>query len=165
MRSLHRPSQARKARILVDTSIVLLLILVVWAGYKYAPRLLPKTDFALTPAAGCNLNWQSCSVDNPDGGRIELNISPHPIPLAKTLNVSTRVTGLVANRIEIDLSGENMNMGYNRWPLKSDGSGNYLGEATIPICITGRMTWRATLIVETDRQRIAIPFLFDAPVQ
>jgi hypothetical protein len=26
------------------------------------------------------------------------------------------------------------------------------------------MQWRATLMVETARQRIAVPFLFDAPV-
>jgi hypothetical protein len=25
------------------------------------------------------------------------------------------------------------------------------------------MLWRATLVVETDRQRIAVPFTFEAP--
>ncbi|MBK8746044.1 hypothetical protein [Propionivibrio sp.] len=163
MRSLRR-RVARRARILLDLSIVLLLVLVVLVGYRYAPRLLPTTDLTLAPVTDCDLNKQSCSVGIPAGGRIELNISPHPIPVSKPLHVSARIAGFSANRIEIDLSGENMNMGYNRWPLIHDGNDAYLGDATLPVCITGRMIWRATLIVETDRQRMAIPFLFEAPV-
>lgn len=164
MRSPLRRSQARKSRTPLDIAVVLLLILAIWTSYKYAPTLLPRTDLSLKPVAGCDLNRQACSVDIPDGGRIELTITPHPIPVSKPLRVSVETFFMTANKIEIDLTGENMNMGYNRWPLRSDGKDHYIGEATIPICITGRMAWRATLIVETDRQRIAIPYVFEAPV-
>jgi len=149
--------------LLVDGAIIAALALIAVVGYKYSPLLLPKADLTLTPPAGCDLNRQACAVELPGGGRIELALAPQPIPVVKPLQVAATFTGLAPNRVEIDFQGVTMNMGYNRVMLAADGSGRYGGEATIPVCVTGRMQWRATLMVETASQRIAVPFLFDAP--
>ncbi|MFZ4539441.1 hypothetical protein [Propionivibrio sp.] len=150
---------------LVDFSIILALGIVAVVGYKYSPLLLAKADVTIEPVAGCDLHKQACLAEIPGGGRIELSITPHPIPVVQPLQVSVTISGVVANKVEIDFAGVTMNMGYNRRALSADGNGRYASEAMLPVCITGRMLWRATLVLETGRQRIAVPFLFEAPVQ
>lgn len=149
--------------LLVDLAIVLALALIAVVGYKVSPLLLPKTDVTLAPAAGCDLHRQPCHADLPDGGRIEFAISPKPIPAIHPLRVEVTLTGVSARKVEIDFAGVTMNMGYNRQPLLAEGAGRYAASAALPVCITGRMTWQATLLVETDRQHIAVPFRFDTP--
>jgi hypothetical protein len=62
--------------------------------------------------------------------------------------------------VEIDFAGVDMDMGYNRPLLQEATDGVFKGEATLPVCVTGRMTWQATVLVEIGRTRIAVPFRF-----
>jgi hypothetical protein len=156
---------AANRSILVDLAIILALALIAVIGYKYSPLLLPKADLTLTPAAGCDLNERACRADIPGGGIIELAVAPHPIPVVKPMQVTATITDVKPSRVEIDFAGVSMNMGYNRVTLNPVGDGRYTGEVTIPVCITGRMEWRATLMAETADQRIAVPFLFEAPLE
>lgn len=148
----------------VDLSIVLALAIVAVIGYKYSTLVLPKADLTVEPASGCDLHTQACHADIPGGGRIELNLAPHPIPVVKPLQVRATLTGLAATKVDIDFAGVSMNMGFNRKTLETHQNNVYSGDTMLPVCITGRMAWRATLLVETDRQRIAVPFLFEAPL-
>jgi hypothetical protein len=152
-----------KRSLLVDGAIILALGLIAVIGYQFSPLLLPKADLTLTPIDACDLNQQACHVDLPDGGRIELAIAPHPIPVIRPLQATVTFTGLTPAKVELDFAGVAMDMGLNRVTLVPSGPGRYVGETTIPVCVTGRMLWRATLIVETDRRRIAVPFKFEAP--
>jgi len=149
---------------LVDLSIILALAMVAVFGYKYSPLLLPKADLTVEPVAGCELNKQACHADVPGGGRIELSIMPHPIPVVMPLQVSVGLSGVEASKVEIDFAGVTMNMGYNRKTLDALGNGNFSGDAMLPVCISGSMLWQVTLLVETRQQRIAVPFQFVAPV-
>jgi len=149
---------------LVDISIILALVVIAVVGYKYSPLLLAKADLTVEPAAGCDLHTQACHADIPGGGRIELSLTPHPIPVMKPVQVSVSITGIEASTLEIDLAGVDMNMGFNRKTLVAAGDGRYTTETILPVCISGRMAWRATLVVETGRRRIAVPFLFEAPI-
>ncbi len=149
--------------IAIDIAIILALALIAVVGYKYSPLLLPKADLTLTPTAGCDLNQQACHADMPGGGHIELALAPHPIPVVKPLQVTATIVGAAPDKVELDFQGVVMNMGFNRVTLAPAGDGRYTGEATIPVCVTGRMLWRATVVVETASQRIAVPFLFEAP--
>ena len=158
------PVPSANRSLLVDLAIILALAIVAVVGYKYSPLLLPKADLTLAPVAGCVLQKQACHAEVPGGGRIELDIAPRPIPVIRPMRVAVAISGLTANQVEIDFTGVTMNMGLNRQTLAANGNGGFTGEATIPVCITGRMAWRATLVVETDRQRIAVPFLFEAPL-
>lgn len=141
------------------------MALIAVVGYHYSPLLLPKADLTLTPAADCDLNRSACQVSMPDGGRIELAITPRPVAVVKPFRVTAIMSGLTAHQVEIDFSGVTMNMGYNRQPLLAEAPGRFGGEATIPVCVTGRMQWLATLMIETDSQRIAVPFRFEAPIE
>lgn len=158
------PVSAANRSLLVDLAIILALAIVAVVGYKYSPLLLPKADLTLAPVAGCDLHRESCHAEVPGGGRIELSIAPRPIPVIRPMRVSASISGLTADKVDIDFAGVTMNMGLNRQTLTADGNGRYSGEATLPVCITGRMAWQATLMVETDRQRIAVPFQFEAPL-
>lgn len=155
------PSSNRS--LFVDVLIILALGMIAFVGYKYSPLLLPKADLTLMPADGCDLNRESCTAAMPGGGSIELAIAPHPIPVVKPLQVTVTLKGIDANKAELDFQGVTMNMGYNRISLTPAGEGGFTGAASIPVCVTGRMLWRATLLLEDDTRRIAVPYLFEAP--
>lgn len=153
----HRPNYFS----LVNLTIILALACIAVIGYRLSP--LAKADLTIAPQPGCDLNTQTCSAELPGGGRLELSITPRPIPVVKPLQVDVRLSGRVADQVEIDFSGVAMDMGHHRLQLVADGQGRYLGQAMLPVCISGRMTWQATLIVGSGHQTIAIAFPFDAP--
>jgi hypothetical protein len=152
-----------KRSLFVDLAIIAALGLIAFLGYRYSPLLLPKADLTLTPVPGCDLNQAACTAEMAGGGRVELAIAPHPIPVIRPLKATVSLTGMTASKVEVDFAGVAMDMGLNRITLLPAGNGSYAGETTIPVCVTGRMLWRATVVVETDRQRIAVPFQFEAP--
>jgi len=134
------------------------LIGIAVAGHFASPFLLPKADLSIDPLPGCKLQQGPCAAVLPDGERIELALLPRPIPVLAPLRVEVGIVGFAANRVEVDFAGETMNMGYNRTLLASIGGGLHAGGATLPVCITGSMDWIVTVLVETDRRRIAVPF-------
>ncbi|MBK6401968.1 MAG: hypothetical protein IPP18_13095 [Rhodocyclaceae bacterium] len=153
--------------LLVDFAILLALAAVAVIGYLYSPLLLPKSDVSATPDPGCDLNRGACRARLPDGGQVELSLSPHPIPVVRPMKIQAQISGPAAaaiDRMELDFAGITMNMGYNRVTLSPLGNGRFAGETSIPVCITGRMSWRGTLIVTTDRRQITVPFEFEAPL-
>ena len=155
----HRPAYFS----LANLALVLALACAVTLGYKLSPLLQASAEQTVEPVAGCDLNAQACAAELPGGGRLELSITPRPIPVVKPLQVSVHLVGMTAETIEIDFAGVSMDMGYHRQRLAGDGHGEFSGAAMLPVCITGRMAWRATLLIENGRQRIAVPFVFDAP--
>ncbi|MDR2000445.1 MAG: hypothetical protein LBP94_02790 [Zoogloeaceae bacterium] len=154
-----------KRSLFVDAVIIVALVSIAVLGYLFSPLLLPKADVALAPLAGCDLNQQACRAEMPEGGAyIELAIAPQPIPVVRPLQITVALPGLPADKVEVDFAGVTMNMGVNRVTLTPAGADKFTGETTIPVCVTGRMLWRATVMVETGHQRIAAPFQFEAPV-
>ena len=123
-----------------------------------------RASVSATVEPGCDLHRRACAATLPDGSRIELSITPRPIPMITPLQVEVKTAGLEASKVEVDFAGVDMNMGYNRQTLTAADDGSYRGQATIPVCVTGRMLWVATLLIETDRQKISVPFRFEAPV-
>jgi len=145
-------------KILLDVIGALLILLVVVVGYKLSPLLLPKSDLTVTPDPGCDLQQTPCSVLLPGGERLSLNIGTRPIPLVKAFPVTVEVNG--ASRVEIDFSGVDMDMGFNRPQLQESSAGVFSGQATLPVCVTGRMAWQATVLVDLPGSRVAVPFRF-----
>lgn len=147
-------------KILMDVIGILAIALVVVVGYKLSPLLLPKADVTVQPDPACDLNRAACRVALPGGGQLELAMNPRPIPMVKPFQVEVKLEGVNASRIEVDFAGIDMNMGLNRIELVAGATGRHVGEAALPVCITGQMEWQATVLVETAGQRIAIPFRF-----
>lgn len=145
-------------KLLLDAVILLSLAILGVIGYKLAPLLNPKTDVAL-PLSGCDLAKQACVATLPDGGQLEFSIGPRPIPSLKPLTLQATIKGSDARKVEVDFVGTDMKMGHNR-PLLQGGNGQFTGQASLPVCITGTMEWDATVLIETGKSLVAVPFRF-----
>ncbi|WP_306607511.1 hypothetical protein [Azonexus sp.] len=147
-------------KILLDIIGGLLIVLVVVVGYKLSPLLLPQSDLSIAPDPSCNVQQQACSVALPGGGSLVFSVNTQPIPLVKPFEVKVEVRGSSAKNVAIDFAGVDMEMGFNRPQLAERSAGIFIGEATLPVCVTGHMTWQATVLLETSDARIAVPFRF-----
>jgi hypothetical protein len=145
----------------VSLAMLFALLAIGIVGNRFSPLSLPKADLTGVVEAGCDLQRRACTAKVADGGRLEFSITPRPIPLLQALRVEVTVSGFKPKKVQVDFAGESMNMGYNRSELPATGDGRYAGEIALPVCTSGGMAWVATVLVETDRQRIAVPFRFD----
>lgn len=136
------------------------LLATAVVGHRLSPMLLPKADVMGEAEPGCDLQRSACPATLPQGGRLELSITPRPIAFLQPLRVEVNITGAPPGKVEVDFAGAIMNMGYNRSKLVTTGAGHHAGEASLPVCVSGSMTWVATVMFETDRQRIAVPYRF-----
>lgn len=144
----------------LSLAMIATLVGIAVLGQRYSPLLLPKTDASGVAEAGCDLQRQACPATLPGGSRLQLSITPRPIAFLQPLRVEVALGGFEARKVEVDFAGESMNMGYNRGQLTAAGGGIYAGDASLPVCVSGSMTWVATVVIETDRQRIAVPYRF-----
>jgi hypothetical protein len=149
-------------KLLIDAIGILLIALVVVVGYKLSPLLLPRADVVIQPDPACNLQRQACAVKLPSGGSVELAMATRPIPMVKPFEVQVTTSGFAPGRVEVDFAGIDMNMGLNRPELAAGGDGRFVGQVTLPVCITGAMDWQATVLIETGGERIAIPYRFSS---
>lgn len=129
-------------------------------AYKY---LLPQNDLPVVTAVApsCDVQLGVCTAVIDNVGTVTLTIAPRPIPLVEPLSfqVSTNIPGV--RRAEIDFSGVDMNMGYNRFLLNAVAEGGYAGEGMLPVCVRNRMTWEAKVMLSTDSVTYVAPFRFD----
>ncbi len=146
---------------LINLAMILALATLAVIGYRFSPLLLPKADVTGLAEPGCDLQRRPCTATLPGGARLELSITPRPIPFLQDLRVEVTISGIEAATVAVDFSGASMNMGYNRTALVAAGTGRYAGEASLPVCVSGSMTWVATVMIETGKQRIAVPYKFD----
>ncbi len=151
---------ALNRKILIDLIAMLVVVLIGIIGYKLSPLLLPTADLRVMPDPGCDLNRGACRVPLPDGGSIELTLSPRPIPLVVPLKVALRIEGAAPRRVVADFAGVGMAMGLNRPRLHAREDGLWVAETSLPVCITGQMTWEVTVLVDRAGARISIPFRF-----
>jgi hypothetical protein len=77
------------------------------------------------------------------------------------LKLSVHTQGIDAHRVEVDFSGVDMNMGFNRVTLEPIGPGDLSGAGMLPACVRARMTWQAKILLYTDAGLMAAPFRFD----
>jgi hypothetical protein len=139
------------------TVLALLLAILGVAGYKLAPR---AASAGVTLAiSSCDPGLQACTAAIPGGGQLELAIAPRPIKALQRLDLSVTVGGLAARRVELDFAGSDMQMGYNR-PALTGAAGQFTGQTTLPVCVSGNMAWVVTVLLDGEDRQIAIPFRF-----
>lgn len=159
--TLRSPMSSNNS-LLVDSAMILAMILIGIVAYKVSPLLMPKADVTVDSGLGCDLQQGSCGVALPQGGRLQFFMMPRPIPVSEPVQMTVDLEGVAADRVVVDFAGVSMNMGFNRPALEKTSPGHFTGQATLPVCVTGRMTWQATVLVESGQSRIAVPFRFDA---
>ncbi|MRR52432.1 MAG: hypothetical protein EG825_16255, partial [Rhodocyclaceae bacterium] len=155
------PSPSR--RLILDAVLILGLVLIVVAGYRYANSQRTEAGNTVRPEANCNLHRTSCSAHLPDGRQLIFGITPHPIPVVQPMQLEVRLEGPAGaplSKVEVDFAGKSMNMGFNRVTLTPVDGNRARGEGNLPVCVTGRMDWIATVLLELDGKRINVPFPF-----
>jgi len=137
--------------------VAALVVTVLVKSMLFAP---PRFT-ALPLDETCSLSDGVCAVSLPDGGRLEFTLAPRPVPLLKPLNLELRIAGSSARAVEVDFTGVNLAMAFNRAHLSADGAGRYDGQASLPLCSSGRMKWNATVRLEDGKRKIYVPFRFE----
>lgn len=66
------------------------------------------------------------------------------------------------DEVALELEGRDMDMGPNRSRLAPQSAQRWTGTATLPVCLTGRMAWRATVTLRAGERETRIAFGFEA---
>lgn len=149
---------SRPATVLAAPAFALAMLAVATAGYIWLPRAAVR----LPLVEACRLDRQTCSTALPEGGSLEMTLEPRPVPSSAPVRVSVVLRGLQPGRVDVDFQGVEMNMGLHRLSLADRGGGRYAGETTLPVCVTGKMVWQATVRLEAGRKDITVPFRFES---
>ena len=109
----------------------------------------------------CDLHSESCTATMGDA-QVTLKISPHPIPIARPLGIEVELENLNVQSIELDISGINMYMGYNRVTLTPANDNRYIGTSMLAFCTSQKMLWQITLMIhQKDGTQIQIPYTLE----
>ena len=138
----------------------LLIAICGVALYKSWSLLFPKVHLSAPLDPDCDLRAGPCVSPLPDGGRVRLAIEPRSIPVVKPLQFRVEITGLEADRVEIDFSGVDMNMGFNRSALEKQQKGVFTGKGMLPVCVRDAMEWEAKVLLHTDQGLVSAPYRF-----
>jgi hypothetical protein len=144
---------------LILPSVTLLIALFLW-WTQHAPA----QNITSTPLAkACNLHQQACYNTHQDI-KLSLDITPKPIPIAKQLAVNAHIEGVTPTRVQLDINGSNMYMGYNRITLKQQADGSWTGKMLLAFCTIDRMEWQLTLLIDlADGSQLQAPFPLTTP--
>lgn len=117
----------------------------------FAPDALSRLRAASTSYAAmdpsCTLADGPCQATFADGIAVTLSVDPPHAPTAEPLTFTVGVAGDGPAPSTIDILGVDMYMGLTRVPLRPTGTpGEYAGEATLPLCTTRTMRWRADVL-------------------
>lgn len=149
---------ANKWAFIVPTLALIISAVLWWANQKPAQKVI---SFDLIH--DCQLHQKAChsQYQNID---IHLDITPKPVPIAKTLTIAARISGVEPVRVQLDINGSNMYMGYNRIDLSAQPDGDWTGKSLLAFCTTDRMQWQLTVLVDlADGSQLQAPFLLTTP--
>jgi len=144
----------------IIASIVFINIFVL--AYLWTlPSELPANK---AKAVQCDFTQGACiNAFNLDGQPIQitLTLTPGQLPITKPLEAEVNVNGYPFSTGEIDISGVNMYMGFNRQPLEKVSAGTLRGETMLAFCTENKMIWKATVILKQDKESLEVPFEFE----
>lgn len=140
-----------KRRQLLSGLILLLAAILLWLLIpRLAERLVdaePAPLWQYAAAEDCDLHRQACRVDLPGGGWLELSLEPRPVRMLSPFLIRVGLGGLPVDRVAVDFSGVEMDMGYNRPSLRRMDDGAYEATGILPMCVDERMTWQARVLL------------------
>jgi hypothetical protein len=137
-----------------------LLALASAALLRAWPVLFPPLEQRLAIDPNCNLRASPCSSSLPGGGQLSFSIEPRSLPMLSPLQLKVSISGAQADAVEVDFSGVDMYMGYNRVSLKPQGPGQFQGEGRLPVCVYDAMEWEAQVLVKDSQGLTSVPHRF-----
>ncbi|MEW8507811.1 MAG: hypothetical protein AB2598_14020 [Candidatus Thiodiazotropha sp.] len=130
------------------------------ALYKSWPMLFPKADLQAAVDPTCDLRAGPCTTRLENGGSVSFSIEPRDIPVVMPLAVQVNLQGIAATGIEVDFSGVEMNMGFNRVKLNAKKAGVFSGKAMLPVCVWDAMEWEAKVLIKAEQGLLSVPYRF-----
>lgn len=164
MQDQEREQSKQRSASLWIGGVLLLAAVVGLALYQTWPLLFPEVAESAALDEGCDLREGPCTAEFPGGGTLSFSIEPQSLPLMEPLNLKVEADGLDLDSVEVDFSGVDMNMGFNRVQLLSGADSEVVtatGQAVLPVCVRNRMAWEAKVMVQTERGLLVAPFRFD----
>lgn len=156
---MAQPGESR-SRWLLATGSAVFVAVAAGAFYVAWPLLNPQVIATASIDPTCDLRRAPCDSTLPNGATVRFGLEPRTIPLLEPVKIDVEVRGLNALGVEVDFAGVDMNMGYSRPALASQGDGRFSGEVTIPVCVRNRMEWEAKVLVRTSAGLMAAPYRF-----
>jgi hypothetical protein len=147
-------------RLLVFAVIFLVALISIVAFFKAQPILFPKVAQSASVDPQCDLRSAPCISSIGDEIRIGFSIEPRDIPVVKPLHFKVQIEGLVADKVEVDFAGVDMNMGFNRVRLTPRQQGIFEGEGMLPVCVRDAMEWEAKVLITTQAGIVSAPYRF-----
>lgn len=147
----------------LSTLSILLFALTILSGCQPSSSTKSEQDHIVQWPLNkqCNLHQQPCTVQNGKQS-VTLDIQPRPIPVAKPLGVTVTLKNLSPKSIQLDISGQNMYMGFNRANLKSMTPNHWVGTTMLAFCTNAKMEWQVTLLIDLkDGTQIQVPFALE----
>jgi hypothetical protein len=132
-------------RVLVPLLLVFALLAIAFTGYWLKRPAPAQAVVCAEPLAGCTFIHR--------GSAVKLVFSTPPKPLE---SFDLRIHAPGVTRISAAFQMNGMDMGFNRYDLRSTGSGTFIAKVTLPVCVSGRHDW--TLHLEVDGRHYALPF-------
>ncbi|MEW8508445.1 MAG: hypothetical protein AB2598_17250 [Candidatus Thiodiazotropha sp.] len=126
------------------------------------PILFPQVVVKLPADPNCDLRAGPCVTRLEAGGKVSFAIEPRELPTMKPLKLRVRIEGLQADKIEVDFSGMDMHMGFNRFTLRRDSATatEFSGEGMLPVCVWDAMEWEAQVFIDSGAGKISVPYRF-----
>ncbi|MET0089675.1 MAG: hypothetical protein ABW068_06590 [Candidatus Thiodiazotropha sp.] len=140
---------------------ILVLAIFGVALYKAWPILFPPISLSAEVDPQCDLREGPCTTRLPNGVQVRFSIQPRSIPVVKPLQLEVVLKGLVADKVEVDFAGTDMNMGFNRVTLSpSSNPGVYTSGGMLPVCVRDAMEWEARVLISTAQGLVSVPYRF-----
>ena len=132
-------------RVGVPLLLIVALVAIAMAGY-WLKRPTPAQAVACAdPLAGCAFSHR--------GATVKVFFSARPSSLEA---FELRLSAPGATRISAEFQMNGMDMGFNRYDLRTAKNGMLAAKVTLPVCVSGRRDW--TLYLDIDGTRYALPF-------
>lgn len=121
---------------------------------------LPRIISTLPFDPDCDLRAGACVTRVSDDTEVSFSIKPRTIPVLEELQLAVTVTGYPVDKVEVDLNGLGMNMGFNRVKLDSLGNGDFSGTAQLSVCTLDIMEWEAKVLLYQKEDVTVVPYRF-----
>ena len=132
-------------RVAVPLLLIVALLAVAVAGYWLKRPAEAQAVACADPLAGCAFSHR--------GTPVKVIFLTPPTPL-EAFDLSLSAPG--ASRISAEFQMNGMEMGFNRYDLRTSGNAVFTAKITLPVCVSGRHDW--TMYLDVDGTRYALPF-------
>ncbi len=132
-------------RVAVPLLLIGVLVAIAVAGYWLKRPAEALAVACVDPLAGCTFSHR--------GTPVKVIFLTPPTPL-EAFDLSLSAPG--ASRISAEFQMNGMEMGFNRYDLRSSGNAVFSAKVTLPVCVSGRHDW--TMYLDVDGTRYALPF-------